>query len=415
MAGKRRVLAKLPHGPDFRDPDLYSAGQHHDRFRDLRRDEPVYWNAEPDASGFWVISRYDDVLRIVRDPGTFSAATANGGFRIFNAEEAFEVPNSNLLSMDPPEHGELRRCVSAAFSAPATRRRETAIRRRARALIDTMAASGAAEFVSSFAAPLTIGVLADVLGTADWDPAKILEWSNAFIGDDDPEYQHSERHRIACSRAFDSYAARLFASKPGGEADLLSLLRSARLRGAPMSLSDFTVHLAMILIAGNETTRNAISSAVLALSLFPAERQKLLDDPSLIGSAVKEVVRWSSPLMHVRRTAMRDVQVGSAEIRKGDKVVVWFVSANRDEEKWADPFAFDAARFRDGAAAPHLGFSAGPHHCLGWRLAELQIRVALEELLDRLPDIAVLQPPRLLRSNFIAGIKSLRVRFTPAA
>ncbi len=415
MPGKRSVLAKLAGSADFRDPDLFSAGLHHELFRRFRREQPIYWNPEADASGFWVVTKYDDVLRILEDPETFSAATANGGFRIFDADQAFDLPNSNLLSMDPPEHDDIRRCLAPAFSTRAIASRETAIRQRAADLIDAMAKAGTAEFVSSFAAPLTMGVLCDLLGTPERDAPKMLQWSNVFIGDDDPEFQPSEAHRVACSREFDSFAARLFALQPGRAGDLISILRSAEFRGKAIAVEDFTVHLALLLVAGNETTRNALSSAVLALSLFPAERRKLLDDPSLMGSAVDEVVRWSSPLMHVRRTAMRDVRIGEVEIHKGDKVVLWFVSANRDEEKWADSFEFKVSRFEDARCPPHLGFSAGPHHCLGRRLAELQIRVALEELLSRVPDIRAAEPPRVLRSNFISGIKSLRVCFDPVA
>src|SRR4029079_40247 len=172
-----------------------------------------------------------------------------------------------------------------------------------------------------------------------------------------------------------------------------------KIAGREMSFPEFSVNFAAFVIAGNETTRHAIAHGMLALSLFPEQLAALVRDPLLIDSAVKEIIRWASPLMHVRRTAMIDVEIGGKAIKAGDKVVVWYYSANRDEDKWRDPLEFDVKRFTNARTVPHIAFGTGPHHCLGWRLAELQVKVVFEEVLRRFPDIRVAHPVRRLRSN----------------
>ena len=193
------------------------------------------------------------------------------------------------------------------------------------------------------------------------------------------------------------------------------MLAHSKIDGQSMSFPTYIGTFILLVVAGNETTRNSISGGLLALSENPAERQKLLDDPSLIPSAVQEIVRWVSPVLHMRRTATEDTEIRGQKIRRGDKVVMWYASANRDEDAFDDPYRFDVTRYTKPDTATQLGFGAGQHFCLGSRLAELQLKVLFEELLRRFPDIHVSGPIRRLRSNFIYGIKEMPVRYTPEA
>jgi linalool 8-monooxygenase len=401
---------------DLKNPDVYLHNEHHAVFADLRTEQPVYWNPESDSTGFWAVTRYDDAIRVVQDPATFSAAVENGGMRIFNIQDVSLEPRSHLLSMDPPQHTELRRALQPLFATKRIVELEGIIRHRMRQLVDRISDRCQIEFVSSIAAPLTLGLLTNLLDVPEADASKLLRWSNAFVGDDDNDYQESAQYRKLCVAEMDDYATQLWLQRGGGAGqDFVSLISWAKLDGRTIDLETYLQNFGIFLIGANETTRHSLSAGILALTMFPAEKEKLVADRSLIDSAVKEIVRWASPLMHVRRTAMRDVELGGRVIKKGDKVVVWYNSANRDESKWISPMKFDVARFHAGDAAAHLAFGHGPHYCMGWRMAELQLKIALEEILARLPDIHACEPVRLLRSNFIGGIKELHVAFTPEA
>jgi linalool 8-monooxygenase len=401
-------------GIDLKNPNLYAGETYHAVFSQLRAKEPVYWNPEAGSTGFWAVTKYDDVVRVVQDPATFSAALGNGGMRIFDAREVAEGPRAHLLSMDPPQHTKLRRALQPLFAPQRVARMESTIRGRMTRLIDVIAEARQAEFVSAIAAPLTLGLLTDLLDVPESDSGRLLKWSNAFIGDDDEDYQETVEYRQQCVTDMEQYAIKLLSERKGGPGeDFVSLLANATIEGETMDIDTYTTNFGAFLVAGNETTRHSLSAGVVALSLFPMEKERLLADWSLIDSAVKEIIRWATPLMHVRRTAMGDVEIGGKKIKKGDKVVVWYNSANRDEEKWADAGQFDVARFTERTVAPHLAFGSGPHLCLGWRMAELQVRVALEELLRRLPDFRATDAIRRLKSNFIGGIKELPVVYTP--
>jgi linalool 8-monooxygenase len=413
---QRKAVPIQDGGLDLKDPDLYAQETCHAVFAQLRAQDPVYWNFEADSAGFWVVTRYDDIVRVAQDPKTFSAAVENGGMRIFNAADVTPQPRSFLLSMDPPQHTDLRRALQPLFTPQRVAAAEGAIRARMTRLIDAIAETGQAEFVSAVAAPLTLGFLTDLLDVPESHSPKLMKWSNAFIGDDDEEYQESIEYRRQCVAEMDRYALDLLSERKDGQGeDFVSLIGRATVDGRALDIDTYTQNFAAFLVAGNETTRHSLSAGVLALSLFPSQKERLLADRSLIGSAIKEIMRWATPVIHVRRTAMKDVTLGGKRIRRGDKVVIWYTSANRDEEKWAEAAQLDIARFTDRAATPHLAFGTGPHHCLGWRFAELQMRVALEELLDRLPDLRAVQPVRRLRSNFVGGIKELPVIFAPRA
>ena len=414
VASRKAVAVETADRIDLKDPTLYGSGDFHAAFAEIRKNQPVYWNPEADSTGFWAVTRYEDAVQVLQDPETFSAALQNGGMRIFNELDVTADPRPHLLSMDPPQHTQLRRALLPLFAPQAVLARERTIRRRANRLIDTFEDAGATDFVESFAQPLTLGLLTDLLDVPESDAGRLLRWSNAFVGDDDEEYQMSVEFRNTCVDEMGAYAEVLYRARrenPGG--DFVSLISAARIDGKQLDFETYITNFGAVLIAGNETTRHTLSTGVLALSAFPDEKAKLLADQSLVVSAVKEIIRWTTPLMHVRRTAMKDTHIGGQSIARGDKVVVWYISANRDTERWRDADTFNVSRFADGSAVPHLAFGYGPHHCLGWRLAELQVGIAIEELIRRIPDFRVVGPVRRLRSNFIGGIKSLPIVFTP--
>jgi len=242
----------------------------------------------------------------------------------------------------------------------------------------------------------------------------VFKEKQGSYGEDDPELRVSDEYMKKCVLEMAGYAAGLWQQRlenPG--ADLISMLAHSRVNGEAMTFPTYIGTFILLVVGGNETTRNSISGGLLALSENPEERRKLLDDPSLIPSAVQEIVRWVSPVLHMRRTATEDTEIRGQKIKKGDKVVMWYASGNRDEEKWDDPFRFDVTRYTKPNAATQLGFGAGQHFCLGSRLAELQLKVLFEELLRRFPDIHVSGPVRRMRSNFIYGLKEMPVAYTP--
>lgn len=403
--------------PDLKDPDLYLHERHHDVFRKLRAEEPVYWNPEADGSGFWAITRYDDIEAISKNPKLFSSAKEMGGHRIFNENEIDgNSTEASMISMDPPEHAAYRRMVTPGFVPKRISNMEERIRTRVTRLLDNLPKTGEAEFISAVAAALPIEVLAELFGVPESDGAKLFEWSNATVGEDDPELRVSDEYMHQCLSEMAAYSAGLWQKRlaePGD--DLISMLAHSKIDGQTMSFPTYIGTFILLVVAGNETTRNSISGGLLALSENSEERQKLIDKPSLIPSAVQEIVRWVSPVLHMRRTASEDTEIRGQRIAKGDKVVMWYASANRDEAQWDDPYRFDVTRYTNPEAPTQLGFGVGQHFCLGSRLAELQLRILFEELLRRFPDIHVSGPVRRLRSNFIYGIKEMPVRYTPEA
>lgn len=408
-------------GPDLKDPDLYMREDFHAVFKALRAEAPVYWNPEAEGAGFWALTRYDDIEAVSKNPKLFSSAKENGGHRIFNENEIDENnTEASMISLDPPVHAAYRRMVTPGFVPKRISGMEDRIRARVTRLLDQLEEKGKGgaevEFIDAVAAALPIEVLAELFGAPDSDGPKLFEWSNATVGEDDPELRVSDDYMRQCIIEMATYSAGLWQARmenPGE--DLISMLAHSKIPNAegkpePMSFAAYIGTFILLVVAGNETTRNSISGGLLALSENEGERAKLLADPSLIPSAVQEIVRWVSPVLHMRRTATEDTEIGGQKIAKGDKVVMWYASANRDETKWADPFSFNVSRYTDPHAATQLGFGVGQHFCLGSRLAELQLRILFEEMLKRFPDIHVSGPVRRLRSNFIAGIKTMPVK-----
>jgi cholest-4-en-3-one 26-monooxygenase len=396
---------------DVYDLDSYQRAIPHDTFQRLRKESPVHFNAEPGGRGFWAITKYADVVTISKDPKTFSSARGGTNLPDYPPEE-LSIIQMLMVNMDPPKHNKFRNLVSKGFTPRMIAQLEPIIRKAAARTVDAIAKQGECDFVRSVAGELPLIIIADLLGVPQEDRGKVFDWSNRLIGFDDPEFQTSIQDGKLAAGELWMYANALAAQrreKP--ELDLTSVLVHASLDGEKLNEMEFDAFFLMLAVAGNETTRNAISGGTLALMQHPEQRKRLIDDPSLIPSAVEEILRWVTPVIHFRRTATRDVELRGKTIRENDKLAVFYSSANRDEEVFPNPYEFDVSRTPN----EHLAFGVGQHFCLGASLARLELKIIFEELLRRLPDLTLTGDVRRLRSNFINGIKEMPVRYTPEA
>jgi cholest-4-en-3-one 26-monooxygenase len=391
---------------DLSDPDTFVEGMPLAAFQRLRTEAPVYWQPEKVGRGFWCITRYEDLMAVSKDPLTFSSA--RGGTNIFELnEEELSMIRLLMLNMDPPKHNKFRRLVSTGFTARMVTQLEPHVREICRTLVDRVVDRPSFDFVTEIAAELPLLVIAELLGVPAEDRHKVFEWSNSLVGFDDPEYHTSmETGKIASAQMW-AYANQLaLERKEHPLGDLVSVLMEAEVDGDRLTEMEFDSFFLLLAVAGNETTRNLISGGMRALIEHPEERARVLADPSLLPSAIEEMLRWVSPLIHFRRTATRDVEMHGTTIREGDKVVIYYPSANNDERVFVNPQTFDVSRRPND----HLAFGIGEHFCLGANLARLEIRLIFEEMLERLPDLELAGPVRRLRSNFLNGIKAMPVR-----
>jgi linalool 8-monooxygenase len=402
-----------PSDVDLGNPDLYVSGVPHEVFTWLRREDPVHWNPVTNGRGFWSITKYDDIVAISKNPEVFSSAREHGGHRIYDenivgtAGMGAEETDAPFISMDPPEHNRYRRMISPGFGPSRLKALEGQIHDRVCNILDRLGARKECEFVTEVAAELPIQVLAELLGIPQADRLKLFDWSNSMIAEDDPELRKGPEETAADVRAMIEYSGRLWEERvanPGP--DLISMLIHPDADGEVMSKARYLGTFILLVAAGNETTRNSISGGLITLARFPEQRERLADNPALYGTAAAEIIRYVSPIMHMRRTAIADSVVRGKTIRRGDKVIMWYVSANRDEQIFTNPFGFDLTR----AEATQLGFGVGQHFCLGARLAELQLRIFFTEFLRRYPKAEPSGPIRRMRSNFVAGIKEMPVR-----
>jgi cholest-4-en-3-one 26-monooxygenase len=402
------------------DPDVFVRGEQHNLFRRLRREAPVSWNEGPWHDGrqlfpgFWNVTKYNDVLQMSRDPMTFiSSHGITMGTNPENAGPAAGLGKMMIVT-DPPRHVRLRRLVNKGFTPRAVSAMETHIRQIATNIIDDIADRGECDFVTDASALLPLAVICEMMGVPKDDWKLMFELTNKVLGGGDPEYQEeganidqtvTEGH----IRMFQYFVAMLAERRKDRKDDLVSVLVESEIDGDKLTDEEILYFCYLLILAGNETTRNAISGGLLALFEHPEAKQKLLDDPTLMPSAVEEILRWTSPVTHMARAASRDVTLRDQTIRAGDQLIMWYPSVNRDEEIFPDGDIFNIER----SPNEHLAFGIGEHFCLGAGFARLEIRVMFEELLRRLPDIQQDGPAERLKSTFIGGIKHLPVRFTP--
>ena len=407
---------------DLSDVDRFARDEAWAQFDTLRREAPVHWNPERDGSGFWSVTRHADVCAVDKDPATFTSTKFVG---LEEVDPDLMDARRSMLEMDGARHRALRKLIQREFSQGSLRRYEEFLRGLTRATVTAALAGAEFDFVDRVAADFPIQVLARLLDVPESDTGRLIAWGNEMVGNTDPDYTRypadspeSERYkhlpfRSPTTAEVFAYGRELAARRRGGDGtDLISLLVNRTPEdGEPLSAHDFDNYLLLLIIAGNETTRQAISHAMLALIENPDQLALLQERPELIPGAVEEFLRWASPVYHFRRTATRDVELGGQRIAEGDKIVMWFASANRDEAVFADPYRFDVTRTK----VDHVSFGKGsPHLCLGNMLARMEIRLMFTELLPRLRSIELTGDVTRIRSNFVNGIKTFPVRVVPA-
>jgi cholest-4-en-3-one 26-monooxygenase len=392
---------------DIFDPDIHVEGIPHEAYRRMRVEAPVYWHHEPGGRGYWAVMKYEDVVAISRDPGTYSSQRGATFIKDHEGDD-LSAMQMMMVNMDPPQHVRFRNLVKHAFAPASVRALEPKIRGAVRRIVDNVARKGRCDFVRDVAQLLPLEVIADMIGVPHEDRERIFEWSNCMVGMDDPEVQQNFAHAQAAAMQMWQYAGELGQArfdKPGD--DLISMLMKGVAEGG-LSAMEFASFFMLLFVAGNETTRNLIAGGMQALIEHPEERERLMRDPeTLLPTAVEEMLRWVSPLVYFRRTATRDVVLRGQQIKENDKVVMYYGSANRDEAVFPDPYRFDVGRTPND----HLAFGVGQHWCLGAGLARLEIKLMFEELLKRLPDIQLDGPVKRLRSNFLNATKSMPVKF----
>jgi cholest-4-en-3-one 26-monooxygenase len=394
------------------DADAYQRhGPPYEQFAWLREHAPVFWHADgggPDWPGFWAITRHEDVAHISRHPELFSSARRLALFGEI-PEEQIELQRLMMLNMDPPQHTRQRAFVNRGFTPRMIGMLEEHIVGICRTLLDETRQREQADFVTDIAAPLPLQVICELIGAPVKDRDWIFEMSNRLIGSDDPEFQVAEQAQQDAAAQVYAYADELAERRRAEPADdIVTRLLQPDDKGEALTTSEFDLFFLLLTVAGNETTRNAASGGMLALFEHPDQWQRLVEDPSLIPTAAEEIVRWVTPVNMFRRTAMADTEVHGQKIAAGEKVVVFYPAANRDDDVFAAPGQFDVGRDPN----PHVGFGGGgPHFCLGRHLAALELRVLLQALTERMPGIRLDGEVSRLRSNFINGIKHMPVRF----
>ncbi|MGH2586428.1 MAG: cytochrome P450, partial [Dehalococcoidia bacterium] len=317
-----------------------------------------------------------------------------------------------MLVTDPPRHVRLRRLVNKGFTPRQIGALEPHVRQIVTEILDEASPRGECDFVEDISAKLPLAIICEMMGVPKENWRQIFDWSNRSIGADDPEYQTDptaqETGRRAQMETFAYFYRLVQERRKEKRDDLVSILSDAEVDDERLSDEDILLFCFLLMVAGNETTRNATTGGMLALIEHPEQRQRLMDDPSLLPSAIEEILRWVSPVMHFARIATQDTEIRGQPIRAGEKVVMWYPAANRDEEIFPDPYTFDVSRMPN----EHLAFGIGEHFCLGASLARLELQVMFEELLHRLPDIEPTGPVQRLRSTLVAGIKHMPVRYT---
>jgi cytochrome P450 len=401
-------MAQVTEFIDLSDHDAFVEAVPHEAFAALREHDPVHWNPEPDGPGFWAVTRYGDIRAVHRDVGTYSSEI--GGTSLEDLEPEYIEARKSMLDMDPPRHDELRGLIARRFTPRAVGVWEEQVREVTREVLDRALPMGDFDFVAEIASEIPMQVFAEILGVPQDERRVIIEIGDRLLGNADPEYavppDDAHRHLPFSSPAaleMFEFGRRLAAQRrKDPRNDIIT-----QLAFEPLTQQEFDVYFVLLATAGNETTRHTITHGLLGLLEHPDELGRLRDDPSLGKSAAEEMLRWATPVHHFRRTAAVDTELAGTEIKAGDKVTTWFVSGNRDETVFEDPYRFDVGRTPN----PHMAFGPGGiHHCMGAHLAKMEVRIAFEELLARTDRIELTGPPERLRSNFFNGIKRLPVR-----
>ena len=396
-------------------PEYYQQnGYPHREWTFLRQHQPVYRYEGPCAEPFWAITKHSDIVQIAKQPQLFTNrprivifADERGGYA-----EQEEPPFRHLLTMDPPQHGEYRSVMSRRFTPRAVVELKPKIERITRDVMDALVDLDECDFVLDISAKIPLAVIAELLGCPreDWD--QLFRWSNEIIGAGDPEFQQGASQRETAEGArielFQYFAGLMVERQKRPTNDISSAIANAKLpNDAAMPQMEMLGYYFLLVLAGNETTRNATSGGLQAFIENPQQFARLKKDPSLIKPAVEEIVRWVTPVIHFSRTASADTEIRGHTIRRGESVCLFYPSANRDEEVFEEPFKFDIGR----SPNPHIAFGIGEHFCLGANLARLELEVIFRELARRLEYAEPAGPFERLRSSFVGGIKHMPIQF----
>ena len=394
--------------------ETFINGQPFDIFKRLREEAPIYWHEESldFEPGFWALTKHEDIVRVSKDPMTFSSAV--GGHLMTMGDPDLVDPSAvaaiigNMIGMDPPDHQIYRKMVAPSFTPKAISTLEGDMRLKIRELLENVEDKGEFNFVTEISEQLPLWVLCEMMGIPESERPKIRDLVNNLT---DASIQQDPNN------AFQIWVNYMELFKMGRDMieerrknptdDLMSVVANTKIEGGELPPELLDGFFLLMVIAGNETTRNTLTGGLMALTDNPEEREKLLKDPALISNATDEMLRWVTSVIYFRRTATKDTNIRGQDIKAGDKVVMWYGSANRDEDIFEDGHLFRVDREN---AKKHLAFGAGEHLCLGNRLGHMQIRILFEELLDRFPNIHSTSDPVRIPSNFLAGISELKVR-----
>lgn len=406
----------LPAGFDFTDPDLYTERLPVEELAELRKSAPIWWNEQPSGiggfndGGYWVITKHKDVKEVSRRSEVFSSLekTALPRYKDGTVSEQIERGKFVLLNMDAPHHTHLRKIVSRAFTPRSIEKLRDDLRERANTIVRTALEQGSGDFVEQVACELPLQAIASLMGVPQDERKKLFDWSNQMVGDLDPEFASNDA--IAASIELIMYGMAMAAdraNKPGD--DLVTKLVQADVEGHKLSDDEFGFFVILLAVAGNETTRNSITQGMMAFTDFPDQWE--LFKQHRPATAADEIVRWATPVTSFQRTALEDTELGGVSIKKGQRVVMFYRSANFDEDIFDDPFTFNI--FRD--PNPHVGFGGtGAHYCIGANLARMTIDLMFNAIADQMPDLTPLAKPERLRSGWLNGIKHWQVDYTGA-
>ncbi len=389
------------------DPELFLNNTHWPYFERLRREDPVHYCADSEFGAYWSVTKYNDIMAVDTNHGVFSSEAALGGITIRDARPDLRRPS--FIAMDPPRHDVQRKTVSPIVSPTNLHMMEPIIRERAAQILDALPRGEVFDWVDRVSIELTTQMLATLFDFPFEQRRKLTRWSDVATclpmpgGICETEDQR-QAELMECLAEFTELWNQRVNEPPRG--DLISMLAHGEAT-RNMTPDEYLGNIILLIVGGNDTTRNSMSGGLYALNQNPDQYDKLRADHSLITSMVPEIIRWQTPLAHMRRTATEDVELGGKTIKKGDKVVMWYVSGNRDDEAIAEPerFIIDRERPRQ-----HMSFGFGIHRCVGNRLAEMQLRVVWEEILKRFERIEVVEEPRRVRSSFVKGYETLPVR-----
>ncbi|HZP46084.1 MAG TPA: cytochrome P450 [Candidatus Binataceae bacterium] len=398
------------------DPAFFVDNDPHPLWAELRRKDPVHWT-QGLVRPFWSITRYDDIVAAFAEPTLFSSE--KGVLTVPSSPEMEQITpemmgaGQMMIMTDPPLHTAMRRAFNRLFLPRAVGKYASPGAALVGEILDAVLERGECDFVVDVAARLPMAFICEIMGIPREDWPNMFKWGNMSVGFEDAEYQVASgsafETRMIGAQALGRYTAELARQRRGGDGeDLLTVLGNARLDGRELTDSELSANGFLYIVGGLETTRNAISAGLLALIQHPAERAELVRNPAVMTTAIEEILRWSSPITHIARLATRDTELGGRRIRAGEYVALWLPSANRDEAVFSDPYRFDVRR----APNEHIAFGKGEHFCAGAHLARLELRLTLERLLPAIAEIELAGPVERLKSNLIAGIKHMPVRFT---